>query len=197
MLFRSRWMFPSPKKGDAPLAPAAASHRLSKILSHAGCKKVRFHDLRHTFATNALGHGMDVKTLSTIIGHTSSATTLNIYAHVTSDMQRQAAVKIDQGIGKAEVTESAPATKPKAVMTDFQPTRKRRRRWGTGSLSQSKSGRWTGRCAITWPDGKLKTRSVHADTEEECERLLAIVIAEMRAEVAAEKKRLSAEDKAS
>ena len=37
-----------------------------------------------------------------------SATTLNIYAHVTSDMQRQAAVKIDQGIGKAEATESAP-----------------------------------------------------------------------------------------
>ena len=43
----SRWMFPSPKKEDAPLAPAAASHRLSKILSHAGCKKIRFHDLRH------------------------------------------------------------------------------------------------------------------------------------------------------
>ena len=57
----SRWMFPSPKKEDAPLAPAAASHRLSKILSHAGCKKVRFHDLRHVFATNALEHGMDVK----------------------------------------------------------------------------------------------------------------------------------------
>ena len=193
----SRWMFPSPKKEDAPLAPAAASHRLSKILSHAGCKKVRFHDLRHVFATNALEHGMDVKTLSTIIGHTSSATTLNIYAHVTSDMQRQAAVKIDQGIGKAEATESAPVAKSMPTMTDFQPTRKRRRRWGTGSLSQSKSGRWTGRCAITWPDGKLKTRSVHADTEEECERLLAIMIAEMRAEVAAKRERLSAEDKAS
>jgi len=57
----SRWMFPSPKKEDAPLAPAAASHRLSKILSHAWCKKVRFHYLRHVFATNALEHGMDVK----------------------------------------------------------------------------------------------------------------------------------------
>ena len=192
----SRWMFPSPKKEDAPLAPAAASHRLSKILSHAGCKKVRFHDLRHVFATNALEHGMDVKTLSTIIGHVSSATTLNVYAHVTDDMQKQAAAKIDRGIGRAEAAEPAPPAEPKAMMTDFQPTWKGRRRWGTGSLSQSKSGRWTGRCAITWPDGRLETRNVHADTEEECERLLAIMIAEMRAEVAAEKERLRAESKA-
>ena len=70
----SRWIFPSPKKEDAPIAPSVVSHRLAKILKHAGCKKVRFHDLRHVFATNALEHGMDVKTLSTIIGHISSAT---------------------------------------------------------------------------------------------------------------------------
>lgn len=50
---------------------------------------------------------------------------------------------------------------------------------------------------MTWPDGRLETRSVHADTEEECERLLAIMIAEMRAEVAAERMRLSAENRAS
>ena len=41
---------------------------------------------------------MDVKTLSTIIGHVSSSTTLNVYAHVTDEMRRTAAVKIDQGI---------------------------------------------------------------------------------------------------
>ena len=124
----SQWMFPSPKKEDAPLAPAAASHRLSKILSHAGCKKVRFHDLRHVFATNALEHGMDVKTLSTIIGHVSSATTLNVYAHVTDDMQKQATAKIDQGIGKTEATEFTPEMEPTATMTNFRPTRERKRR---------------------------------------------------------------------
>ena len=121
---------------------------------------------------------------------------MNVYAHVTDDMQKQAAAKIDRGIGRAEAAEPAPPAEPKATMTDFQPTWKGRRRWGTGSLSQSKSGRWTGRCAITWPDGRLETRNVHADTEEECERLLAIMIAEMRAEVAAEKERLRAESKA-
>ncbi len=52
---------------------------------------------------------MDVKTLSTIIGQVSSATTLNVYAHVTDDMQqKQAAAKIDRGIGRAETpTESS------------------------------------------------------------------------------------------
>ena len=61
--------------------------------------------MRHTFATNALAYGMDIKTLSTILGHVSSATTLNTYSHVTDEMRQKAAVKIDQGIAKAEVTE--------------------------------------------------------------------------------------------
>lgn len=193
----SRWMFPSPKKEDSPVAPSVVSHRLAKILRHAGCRKVRFHDLRHVFATNALEHGMDIKTLSTIIGHVSSSTTLNIYAHVTNDMQRQAAAKIDQGIGKVDAKESTPLSELKPTMTDFQPTRKRKRRWGTGSLRQNQNGQWIGRYAITWPDGRLEARNVHADTEEECEKLLAMMIAEMKAEVAVEKERLRAENKAS
>ena len=98
----SKWMFPSPINEDSPRDPAAVRKRLQTVLERAGCKKIRFHDLRHTFSTAALEHGMDVKTLSTIIGHVSSSTTLNIYAHVTDEMRRTAAIKIDQGIGKAK-----------------------------------------------------------------------------------------------
>ena len=47
-------------------------------------------------------YGMDVKTLSAVVGHRSSSTTLNVYTHVTKAMERQAAAKIDQGIGKQE-----------------------------------------------------------------------------------------------
>lgn len=48
---------------------------------------------------------MDAKTLSTIIGHVSSSATLNIYAHVTDEICRTAAVKIDRGIAKSETTQ--------------------------------------------------------------------------------------------
>lgn len=121
----SRWLFPSPKKDDLPIIPSAVSRRLHTLLEHAGCEQVRFHDLRHTFATNALAHGMDIKTLSTILGHVSSATTLNTYSHVTDEMRQRAAVKIDQGIAKAEVQEDRAITQPERTMTTFQA----RKRW--------------------------------------------------------------------
>lgn len=100
----SRWVFPSTKKEDTPTDPATFRQRLHLLLEHAGCKQVRFHDLRHTFATNALEYGMDIKTLSTILGHVSSATTLNVYAHVTDEMRQTAAAKIDQGIAQRKAS---------------------------------------------------------------------------------------------
>ena len=48
-------------------------------------------DLRHTFSVLALQNGVDVKTLSTMLGHYSAGFTLDTYAHVTTQAQRQAA----------------------------------------------------------------------------------------------------------
>lgn len=45
----SRWLFPSPKKEDLPIDPAHVRDRLQRILIHAGCKHVRFHDLSHPY----------------------------------------------------------------------------------------------------------------------------------------------------
>ena len=44
----------------------------------------------HTFATHALASGVDVKTLSSILGHTRAAFTLDTYTHTTGDMQKRA-----------------------------------------------------------------------------------------------------------
>ena len=60
------------------------------LLNEAGLPHIRFHDLRHTFATHALASGVDAKTLSGILGHTNASFTLDTYTHVTTDMQRNA-----------------------------------------------------------------------------------------------------------
>ena len=69
---KGEWMFPSPVKEGEPRNPTAVYHRFQLILERSHCKKIRFHDLRHTFATMALENGMDIKTLSAMIGHISS-----------------------------------------------------------------------------------------------------------------------------
>ena len=66
-----------------------------KLLKAAGIdEKVRFYDLRHTYATLAIANGVDVKTLASMLGHHSAGLTLDTYTHVTNDMQKGAAEKI-------------------------------------------------------------------------------------------------------
>ena len=85
----SRWMFPSPVKEDCPITPGVVRRRLQLILEHAGCKHVRFHDLRHTFATRCVELGFDMKTLSEILGHSNINTTLNRYVHPSMEQKQQ------------------------------------------------------------------------------------------------------------
>jgi len=68
---------------------------LHKLLAAAGIDTgVRFHDLRHTFATLAMQSGVDAKTLASMLGHYSAGFTLDTYTHVTHQMQQGAADKI-------------------------------------------------------------------------------------------------------
>ena len=87
----TEWIFPNLLKPESPTRPEGAYRQLKKFLAEAGLPDIRFHDLRHTFATHALAGGVDAKTLSGILGHTKASFTLDTYAHVTGDMQRHAA----------------------------------------------------------------------------------------------------------
>ena len=88
----TEWIFPNPLKSEQPTNPGSAYRHLKVLLRQAGLPNIRFHDLRHTFATHALASGVDVKTLSGILGHTRAAFTLDTYTHThtTGDMQKRA-----------------------------------------------------------------------------------------------------------
>ena len=87
----SQWIFPNPLRPEAPMTPSVPYRRLKELLKQADLPSIRFHDLRHTFATHALTSGVDAKTLAGILGHTNASFTLDTYTHVTKDMQKQAA----------------------------------------------------------------------------------------------------------
>ena len=85
----SPYVFPSPTGG--PISPDSVLHMLHRVLKRAGLSKVRFHDLRHTFATLALQNGVDIKTVSGMLGHYSAGFTLDTYTHVTTSAKKEAA----------------------------------------------------------------------------------------------------------
>ena len=87
---RSEWIFENPLDPTRPVSPCSVYNKMKTILKSADLPSIRFHDLRHTFATHALTSGVDAKTLSGILGHTNASFTLDTYTHITTDMQKRA-----------------------------------------------------------------------------------------------------------
>ena len=69
-------------------------------------------------------------------------------------------------------------------MTTFQPYIGKKRKPGTGCISQISEHLWEGRYSPTWIDGKKHARNVYAHTRKECEEKLKVLIMEMKAELA-------------
>ena len=84
------YMFPSPVTGDM-YYPDSVNNINDKILANLGLEHIRFHDLRHTFATIALQSGVDIRTVSGMLGHADPGFTLRTYTHATNPMQVKAA----------------------------------------------------------------------------------------------------------
>ncbi len=87
--------------------PEKASAKLNQTIKQTkwlSWKHIRFHDLRHTFATQAIAGGVDPKSLSHLLGHTKASFSLDRYTHVTTEMQESAAATmgsfLDKIIGK-------------------------------------------------------------------------------------------------
>lgn len=81
---------------DTPTDPRSYQKLYKRIVASAGVKYRKFHAIRHTFATRALELGVDIKTLSEILGHSSVSITLNIYAHSLMEQKKIAIDKLNQ-----------------------------------------------------------------------------------------------------
>ena len=83
-------MLPSPKTGRI-FDPDSFRHTHEKILKDIGAEHIRFHDLKHTFATLSLKNGVDVKTVSSMPGHYDTGFALRTYPHTAKQKQDEAA----------------------------------------------------------------------------------------------------------
>lgn len=74
--------------------PRLLQHRFAKYVKACGIEGAHFHTLRHTFATRCIESGMDVKSLSEILGHTDVKTTLNKYVHSSFELKQSGIDKL-------------------------------------------------------------------------------------------------------
>ncbi|MBP1711740.1 MAG: putative site-specific recombinase, partial [Deltaproteobacteria bacterium] len=80
----------------SPIDPRIYQKLYKKILKSVGIQDRKFHAIRHTFATRALELGVDIKTLSEILGHSNVSITLNIYAHSLMEQKKIAMDKLNE-----------------------------------------------------------------------------------------------------
>ena len=94
------YLFPSPRTEET-WDPDGFRRLHDRIIKEIGAEHVRFHDMRHTFATLSLKSGVDVRTLSETLGHFSAGFTLSTYVHSTPGMKQSAADAIGNTIRNA------------------------------------------------------------------------------------------------
>ena len=95
-----------------PIDPGVLTHNFARIAKRTGLENVRFHDLRHTFASLMLLRGAKPKVISEALGHASVAFTMDCYSHIISGMQEDAMALLDEvlpaGVNKNSVANLSP-----------------------------------------------------------------------------------------
>ena len=80
------------------LIPQTVVRHFKEIVSSIGRPDARFHDLRHSYAVASLRSGDDIKTVQGNLGHATAAFTLDVYGHVTDQMKKESASRMEQFI---------------------------------------------------------------------------------------------------
>ena len=83
------------RSNGLPISSAVLNKQFKKVLSESKLPNIRFHDLRHTYATLMLKQQVSPKIVSSMLGHSSIGITLDTYSHVITEMQSPAIIAID------------------------------------------------------------------------------------------------------
>ncbi len=94
----------------SPLLPHSITNAWKRLVKQAGYQGIRLHDARHTHVSVMLKQGVDPKTISERVGHSSVVITLDTYAHLLPGMQDAAARGFDEGLShfKGESKSASP-----------------------------------------------------------------------------------------
>jgi integrase len=93
-----------------PLQPRSLTHQFAILMQRLEeLPRIRFHDLRHSHATQLLSAGIHPKIAQERLGHSTITTTFDLYSHVTATMQEEAAAKLDSVFRSAISTRPAEA----------------------------------------------------------------------------------------
>ena len=80
------------------LSPNTVYHNYKRLVASIGLPEARLHDLRHSYAVASLRAGDDIKTVQSNLGHHTAAFTLDVYGHVTEEMKRASADRMEKFI---------------------------------------------------------------------------------------------------
>ena len=109
----------------SPLYPTTVTHTFSKVAKRAGLSYLRLHDLRHIHATMLLKTGAHPRIVQERLGHSSIATTLDIYSHTVPGMQKAAAERLDTLLPKTEEIENVGKMSAEGEEGECRPYRSR------------------------------------------------------------------------
>lgn len=88
-----------PTKNGNPISQSGMLRRhFYPALAKAGVKKIRFHDLRHTYASLLIAQGENVKYIQTQMGHSNPTVTLNTYAHLMKPVNQESARRLENAV---------------------------------------------------------------------------------------------------
>lgn len=85
---------------ERPTEPRTYRNYYNKLMSKLGIPKLKYHGLRHSFATRCIEAGCDYKTVSVLLGHSNISTTLNLYVHPNMEQKKRCIAKVFKSLGK-------------------------------------------------------------------------------------------------